>query len=48
MVWSPQVRRIAREGDGAGVYVVGHQLVDEFLEFVARSGAAEHGERVRA
>jgi integrase/recombinase XerD len=35
VVWSPQVRRIAREGDGADIYVVGHQLVDEFLEFAA-------------
>ena len=35
MVWSPQVRRIAREGDGADVYVVGHRLVDEFLRFAA-------------
>ena len=35
MVWSPQVRRVAREGDGAEVYVVGHRLVDEFLEFAA-------------
>ena len=35
MVWSPQVRRIAREGDGADVYVVGHRFVDEFLRFAA-------------
>jgi integrase/recombinase XerD len=35
VVWSPQVRRIAREGAGADVYVVGHRLVDEFLEFAA-------------
>ena len=35
MVWSPQVRRVAREGAGADVYVVGHPLVDEFLEFAA-------------
>jgi integrase/recombinase XerD len=35
VVWSPQVRRIAREGDGADVYVVGHRLVDEFLQFAA-------------
>ena len=35
MVWSPLVRRVAREGDGADVYVVGHPLVDEFLEFAA-------------
>jgi integrase/recombinase XerD len=35
VVWSPQVRRIAREGDGADVYVVGHRLVDEFLLFAA-------------
>jgi integrase/recombinase XerD len=35
MVWSPQVRRVAREGDGADVYVVGHPLVDDFLEFAS-------------
>jgi integrase/recombinase XerD len=35
MVWSPQVRRVAREGDGADMYVVGHRLVDEFLDFAA-------------
>jgi integrase/recombinase XerD len=35
VVWSPQVRRIAREGAGADIYVVGHPLVDEFLEFAA-------------
>ena len=35
MVWSPRVRRIAREGAGVDVYVVGHQLVDEFLGFAA-------------
>jgi integrase/recombinase XerD len=35
VVWSPQVRRIAREGAGADIYVVGHQLVDEFLDFAA-------------
>ncbi|HEY2812536.1 MAG TPA: hypothetical protein VGJ03_03620, partial [Acidimicrobiales bacterium] len=35
MVWSPLVRRVAREGDGADIYVVGHVLVDEFLEFAA-------------
>jgi site-specific recombinase XerD len=32
MVWSPQVRRLAREGGGER-WVVGHRLVDEFLEF---------------
>lgn len=35
MVWSPLVRRIVREGDGADSYVVGHRLVDEFLDFAA-------------
>ena len=34
MVWSPQVRRIARAGGGES-YSVGHVLVDEFLEFAA-------------
>jgi site-specific recombinase XerD len=35
MVWSPQVRRVAREGDGDDRYVVGHSLVDGFLEFAS-------------
>jgi integrase/recombinase XerD len=35
VVWSPQVRRIAREGAGADIYVVGHPLVDEFLGVAA-------------
>ena len=35
MVWSPQVRRVVREGDGGDVYVVGHRLVDDFLEFAS-------------
>jgi integrase/recombinase XerD len=35
VVWSPQVRRIAREGGGPDIYVVGHVLVDEFFEFAA-------------
>ena len=34
MVWSPQVCRIAREGGGEQL-VVGHALVDEFLEFAS-------------
>ncbi|HET6966183.1 MAG TPA: tyrosine-type recombinase/integrase [Acidimicrobiales bacterium] len=34
MVWSPQVHRVARQGDGEG-YTVGHVLVDDFLEFAA-------------
>src|SRR5580704_13094009 len=34
MVWSPQVRRVARGGGGER-WVVGHWLVDEFLEFTA-------------
>jgi hypothetical protein len=34
MVWSPQVRRVSREGGGE-CFVVGHRLVDEFLEFAA-------------
>ena len=33
MVWSPQVRRIAHEGGGADVYVVGHRLVDDIARF---------------
>jgi integrase/recombinase XerD len=35
VVWSPQVRRIGRVGGGADSYVVGHPLVDEFLDFAA-------------
>jgi integrase/recombinase XerD len=35
VVWSPQVRRIARDSGGAEVYVVGHRLVDEFLTFAS-------------
>lgn len=35
MVWSPQVRRVARGGGGGERFVVGHVLVDEFLEFAA-------------
>ena len=31
MVWSPQVRRLPRRGGGER-WVVGHRLVDEFLE----------------
>jgi integrase/recombinase XerD len=34
MVWSPQVRRVARRG-GGDRWVVGHRLVDDFLEFAA-------------
>jgi integrase/recombinase XerD len=34
MVWSPQVRRLPRVGGGER-WVVGHRLVDDFLEFAA-------------
>jgi hypothetical protein len=34
VVWSPQVRRLPR-GAGGERWVVGHWLVDEFLEFAA-------------
>jgi hypothetical protein len=34
MVWSPQVRRLP-PGGGGERWVVGHGLVDEFLEFAA-------------
>jgi integrase/recombinase XerD len=34
VVWSPQLRRVALEGGGE-CFVVGHVLVDEFLEFAA-------------
>lgn len=33
MVWSPQVRRAAREGGAGERFSVGHALVDDFLEF---------------
>jgi integrase/recombinase XerD len=33
MVWLPQVRRVAGEGEVRDVYVVGHPLVDDFLQF---------------
>ena len=33
MVWFPEVRRVAADGDGGVVYVVGHPLVDDFLRF---------------
>lgn len=33
MVWSPQLCRFAPEGGGTDIYVVGHPLVDDFLEF---------------
>lgn len=33
MVWSPQVRRVARQGGAGDRYSVGHALVDDFLEF---------------
>ena len=35
MVWFPEVRRVAGEGDVGEVVVVGHRLVDEFLRFAA-------------
>src|SRR5436190_7171937 len=34
MIWSPQVRRLPRDGGGER-WVVGHGLVDDFLEFAA-------------
>src|SRR5271154_7275465 len=34
MVWSPQVRRLPRRGGGER-WVIGHRLVDEFLEFAS-------------
>lgn len=34
MLWSPQVRRVAREG-GGDRYTVGHPLPDDFLEFAS-------------
>ena len=33
MVWLPQVRRVVGDGDAGEVYVVGHRLIDDFLQF---------------
>ena len=38
MVWLPQVCRVDGEGDVGGVFVVGHRLVDEFLQFAGGLG----------
>ena len=38
MVWFPEVRRVAGDGDGGVVYVVGHRLVDELLAVRRGSG----------
>jgi integrase/recombinase XerD len=35
MVWSPKLCRLAPEGGGTDIYVVGHPLVDDFLEFAS-------------
>jgi site-specific recombinase XerD len=35
VVWSPEVRRLAREGDATDIFVVGHPLVDDFLAFAS-------------
>jgi integrase/recombinase XerD len=35
VVWSPQVRRVAREGGDGDAYLVGHPLVDDFLHFAS-------------
>jgi integrase/recombinase XerD len=33
MVWLPQVRRVAGDGGVGDVYLVGHRLIDDFLQF---------------
>jgi integrase/recombinase XerD len=33
MVWLPQVRRVAGVGEVGDVYLVGHRLIDDFLQF---------------
>ena len=33
MVWLPQVRRVAWDGEVGDVYLVGHRLIDDFLQF---------------
>jgi Phage integrase, N-terminal SAM-like domain len=38
VVWSPQVRQVALEGGSGERFVVGHWLVDGFLEFAASRG----------
>src|SRR4051794_4000121 len=35
VVWVPEVRRVVGDGGVGGGYVVGHELVDEFLRFAA-------------
>ena len=35
MGWSPEAPRVVGDGDVSAVFVVGHQLVDEFLRHVA-------------
>jgi hypothetical protein len=34
-VWSPEVRRLVREGDATEIFVVGHLLIDDFLAFAS-------------
>jgi len=45
VVWSPQVRRVALEGGAGERFVVGHWLVDGFLEF---AGSRARPNTVRA
>src|SRR4051812_4957599 len=33
MAWLPQVRRVAGDGEVGDVYLVGHRLIDDFLQF---------------
>ena len=42
MEWSPSFECHVRP-DGERVYRIGHELVDEFLEFVVGPGPSEHG-----
>jgi integrase/recombinase XerD len=45
MVWLPQVRRVVGEGDAGEVYLVGHPLIDDFLQF---AGSRARPNTVRA
>jgi hypothetical protein len=42
MDWSPEFRRVPVEGGGGDVYIVAHELVDDFLEFARGRCSPEH------
>ena len=41
MKWNPSFECHVRP-DGEHVYLIGHQLIDEFIEFVVGPGPTEH------